>query len=54
MFDQTCGGQSFQVSCACPQANCACFGTSTTIVSFAGCPVCPSPSQALRLCGFPQ
>jgi hypothetical protein len=50
--DQTCGGKSYQVTCACPQGTCACFGDTTTVVPFAGCPKCPGPSQAFVICGF--
>ena len=57
MFSETCGGISFDVSCACPQGTCACFGPTTTVVAFSGCPVCPGPnseSSVFALCGFPR
>lgn len=52
---EICGGSTtYQVACACPEGTCACFGPSTTVVSFPGCPSCPSLSQAFAACGFPQ
>jgi hypothetical protein len=60
---EACGGVSYQVVCSCPQAACVCFGASTTIVSFPGCPFCPTAGpgpgsytlrDALALCGFPH
>jgi len=51
---ETCSGTSYQVTCACPQGTCACFGAATTVVSFPTCPACPNISQAFALCGFPQ
>jgi hypothetical protein len=57
MFSETCGGINFDVSCACPQGTCACFGPTTTVVPFSGCPVCPGPnsqSSVFALCGFPR
>ena len=50
----TCSGISYKVTCACPQATCACFGATTTLVPFSGCPGCPSFSQAFNICGFPH
>lgn len=56
---ETCAGISYQVTCTCPQATCACFGSSTSVVPFTGCPTC-SPMSAMSapalfaLCGFPQ
>jgi hypothetical protein len=65
----TCGGQSYQATCACPNGTCACFGPSSGhVVTFPGCPsFCPgagggpngagigptSPAYVLALCGFP-
>ncbi len=54
MVQESCGGVNYQVSCACPQGSCACFGTTTSIVSFGGCPTCPMPVQAFQVCGFPH
>jgi hypothetical protein len=54
MAQETCAGVSYQVSCACPAGSCACFGPTTSIVSFAGCPTCPTIAQAFQACGFPQ
>lgn len=65
-LEETCGGTDYQVSCACPQGTCACFGPSSTqVISFTGCPACPgSPGfaapgalttdQVFALCGFPH
>jgi hypothetical protein len=60
-FDETCGSTNYQVSCACPRGSCVCFGPTTHVVAFAGCPSCPGPGsnvahttdQVLALCGFP-
>lgn len=62
--DETCGGADYQVVCSCPRGSCVCFGPTTTVVSFDGCPYCPglgpgdpgplSNSQVLDLCGFPH
>jgi hypothetical protein len=41
MFGETCGGIDYQATCACPQGTCACFGPSTHVISFKGCPACP-------------
>ena len=51
---ETCSGVSYSVSCSCPQGTCACFGTGTSVITFAGCPTCPSLPQLFALCGFPQ
>lgn len=48
------GGLVYQATCACPQGTCACVGSSTNIVTFTGCPTCPTLPQAFKLCGFPQ
>jgi hypothetical protein len=61
-FSEACGGTTYQVVCACPAGNCACFEgtTSTKVVSFEGCPFCPggpgdnSADDLLTLCGFPH
>jgi len=63
MFQETCGNTIYQVSCACPRGSCVCFGPTTTVVSFTGCPSCPglpltpnnlTGADALALCGFPH
>lgn len=60
-FGEMCGGTSYQVSCECPRGSCVCFGTSTTVVPFSGCPSCPglpnigpTTDDLLALCGFPH
>jgi hypothetical protein len=61
-FSETCGSRSYQVVCACPQGSCACFGpSSTTAISYAGCPDCPgigidstTSDDLLTRCGFPH
>ena len=52
-YAETCGGSEYQATCACPQSTCACFGSSTQVISFTGCPSCPAPAQVYELCGFP-
>jgi hypothetical protein len=52
-FGETCGDAGYQTVCACPQGTCACLGSSTSVVSFAGCPACPTNAEAFTLCGFP-
>jgi hypothetical protein len=59
---EMCGGINYQVSCACPRGSCVCFGPTTHVVSFPGCPYCPSDppvgpttiAQVFALCGFPH
>jgi hypothetical protein len=59
-FGETCGGTNYQASCSCPRGSCVCFGLSTTVVSFTGCPSCPglapgsTTDDLLALCGFPH
>jgi hypothetical protein len=62
-FSATCGGTTYQATCACPQGTCACFGASTHVVAFTGCPFCPGSPDSIgpatmqdivELCGFPQ
>src|SRR5262249_41530751 len=38
---EACGGIQYKVVCACPEAICVCFGPSTKMVPFSGCPFCP-------------
>jgi hypothetical protein len=54
MVQETCAGVNYQVTCACPQGSCACFGPASSIGSFSGCPTCPTVAQAFQSCGFPQ
>jgi hypothetical protein len=62
---ETCGGTVYQVTCACPQATCACIGPSSQIIPYSGCangcpgfgPAPPQQSQLAALltqCGFPH
>jgi hypothetical protein len=51
---ETCGDVSYEVACACPQETCVCFGSSTSVVPFDGCPVCPTTEYAFGLCAFPH
>ena len=52
---ETCNGDDiYAVTCTCPLGECACQGPTMTSVAFAGCPVCPTASQAFALCGIPQ
>jgi hypothetical protein len=59
-FGETCGGTNYQVSCSCPRGSCVCFGQSTTVVNFTGCPSCPglgssfATDDIFALCGFPR
>jgi len=61
--EETCAGTNYQVVCSCPQGTCVCFGSSTKIVAFMGCPYCPMSSvgpgslnlqDLFGLCGFPN
>src|SRR5258708_141655 len=40
---EVCGGETYQVICACPQATCTCMGPSAKVISFGGCPNCSPP-----------
>jgi hypothetical protein len=54
-FGELCGSTSYQVTCGCPDGYCVCFGPTTHVVRFSGCPYCPGLStQAYVLCGFPE
>jgi hypothetical protein len=65
-FAATCDGINYQVVCECPRSTCVCFGPTTQVVSYTGCPSCgsgpnpgdpyagPSTDQVLALCGFPH
>jgi hypothetical protein len=60
-WTETCGGTLYQVSCSCPEGDCVCFGPTTHVVRYPGCPYCPnmpsvgsiSVTDAFALCGFP-
>jgi hypothetical protein len=55
------GNTEYQVSCSCPEAACVCFGPTTHVVKYSGCPSCPSDpgtgsssiQEVFALCGFP-
>jgi hypothetical protein len=59
---ETCGGIDYEVSCSCPQGSCVCFGPTTHVVNYSGCPFCPdapssgstSVADVFALCGFPR
>jgi hypothetical protein len=59
---ELCGSTNYQVSCACPRGSCVCFGPTTHVVAFSGCPTCPAlgpnagttTDDVLALCGFPH
>jgi hypothetical protein len=58
---ETCGSTTYTVVCSCPDGSCACFGPTTHVVSFTGCPSCPggvgspaNPGAMFDLCGFPH
>jgi hypothetical protein len=51
----TCGGANYQIECACPRGSCVCFGPTTHVVNYPGCPSCSmSLAQTFALCGFPS
>jgi hypothetical protein len=60
-WDETCGGTQYDVVCSCPEGSCVCFGSTTHVVNYPGCPYCPNiPSlgattvaAVFALCGFP-
>jgi hypothetical protein len=66
---ETCGSTTYYATCRCPQGTCGCFGPTSGVASFTGCPACPgettsdaggpssngiSPRDAFALCGFPH
>jgi hypothetical protein len=57
---ETCGTTNYQFSCDCPTGSCVCFGPSTHVVAYDGCPACPGflpgppANDIFRLCGFPE
>jgi hypothetical protein len=60
---EMCGSTNYQIDCSCPRGSCICFGPTTHVVPYAGCPLCPGEplagqdtgmlAQAFALCGFP-
>jgi hypothetical protein len=52
--EETCNGVTYQIDCRCPEATCTCSGTSGGLVTFTGCPSCPSIATAYTLCGYPH
>jgi hypothetical protein len=60
-WSETCSGTSYKVSCSCPEGACVCFGPTTHVVHYSGCPYCPaipsvgptSVADVFTLCGFP-
>jgi hypothetical protein len=38
---ERCGDTDYQVVCTCPEGTCSCFGPTTHVIHFAGCPYCP-------------
>jgi hypothetical protein len=51
---ETCNGTEYQVDCRCPERTCTCSGSSGGVVTFTGCPTCPTIDQAFTLCGTPH
>lgn len=66
---ETCGNTSYYATCRCPQGTCGCFGPTTSVANFPGCPYCPgetltdaggpwgtgiNPHDVFALCGFPH
>jgi hypothetical protein len=41
-LNKTCNGTNYQIICSCPDAKCACFGPTSQIIAYSGCPYCPS------------
>jgi len=55
MDSETCtDGNTYQVTCDCPKAECQCLGSSGGVVPFNTCPACPTPAQAFEICGYPH
>jgi hypothetical protein len=60
-MSETCNGTQYIVSCSCPEGACVCFGPTTHIVAYPGCPSCPTVpavgsetvDDVFALCGFP-
>jgi hypothetical protein len=49
-----CNGTHYQVICTCPRGQCACFGPTTKIIPFGGCPYCPSLGPGPQAPGGPS
>jgi hypothetical protein len=61
-----CNGTHYQVICTCPRQQCACFGPTSKVIPFGGCPYCPSfgpgpqapggpsISDLFAACGYPH
>jgi hypothetical protein len=66
MLVNDCNGTRYQVICTCPEQQCACFGPTTKIIPYGGCPYCPfgelgpqapggpSISDLFAACGYPH
>ena len=54
---ETSDNIDYIASCSCPEAACVCFGPTTHVVKYEGCPLCPTLSAEVQnvfaLCGFP-
>jgi hypothetical protein len=51
--EATGDGGSYQILCSCPAGACTCFGPTTKVVTFIGCPSsCPTGTEAVSLCGW--
>jgi hypothetical protein len=57
----SCGGAQHEVICGCPQGTCVCFGNSSKVIPYKGCPYCPlgpggpgatTPDDLFAQCGF--
>ena len=51
---KTCNGANYQIICSCPDAKCACFGPTSQVIAYSGCPYCPSPGSPLGPSGPPS
>jgi hypothetical protein len=61
-WGEMCGSTNYQIDCTCPRGSCTCFGPTTHVVQYPGCPSCPSippargpgaVAEVFALCGFP-
>jgi hypothetical protein len=58
-LNETYDGSSYQIICSCPDAKCACFGPTSQVIPYSGCPRCPfwggpPADDLLAQCGFPH